>query len=147
VGKESLRKDLAFTSLQREASALGSASQPVRRRAGISASNRKALCGAVGFIQRVSDALNIEPHAPLVALDGLYIDDRKGNPVFRQVGPPTDAEIASVAGRVHRRVMRLMQQRGLGPQADSGEADALRRDEPLLSTERLSLLEDGRLRM
>jgi len=68
-----------------------------------------------------------------MALDGLYIDDSKGNPAFRRVGPPTDAEVSRVAERVHRRVMRLMEQRGLGPQADPEEADALRRNEPLLA--------------
>ncbi len=68
-----------------------------------------------------------------MSLDGLYIDDIKGNPLFRRVGPPTDAEVARVAERVRRRVMRLMEQRGLGPQADPEEADALRRDEPLLT--------------
>ena len=68
-----------------------------------------------------------------MALDGIYIDDSKGNLVFRRVGPPTDAEVARVAERVHRRVLRLMEQRGLGPQADPEEADALRRDEPLLA--------------
>jgi hypothetical protein len=66
-------------------------------------------------------------------MDGLYIDDSNGNPVFRPVGPPMDAEAARVAERVHQRAMRLMEQRGLGPQADSEEADALRRDEPLLA--------------
>ena len=105
----------------------------IRRRAGIAASNRKARCGAVGFIQRFSDALNLDPHFHLMVMDGLYIDDSKGNPVFRRVGPPTDAEVARVAERVHRRVMRLMEQRGLGPQADPEEADALRRDQPLLA--------------
>jgi hypothetical protein len=105
----------------------------IRRRAGIPASNRKARCGAVGFIQRFSDALNLDPHAHLMALDGLYIDDSKGNPVFQRVGPPTDAEVARIAERVHRLVLRLMEQRGLGPQADPEEADALRRDEPLLA--------------
>ena len=44
-----------------------------------------------------------------------------------------DAEVARVADRVHRRVTRLMEQRGLGPQADPEEADTLRRDEPLLA--------------
>ena len=44
-----------------------------------------------------------------------------------------DAEVARVAERVHRGVMRLMEQRGLGPRADPKEADALRRDEPLLA--------------
>ena len=108
----------------------------IRRRVGIAASNRKARCGAVGFIQRFSDALNLDPHYHLMALDGLYIDDSNGNPVFRRVGTPTNAEVGRVAERVHRRVMRLMRlmvQRGLGPQADPEEADALRRDEPLLA--------------
>jgi hypothetical protein len=35
--------------------------------------------------------------------------------------------------RVHRRVLRLMEQRGLGPQVDPEEADTLQRDEPLLA--------------
>jgi hypothetical protein len=34
----------------------------IRRRAGMAASNRKARCGAVGFIQRFSDALNLDVH-------------------------------------------------------------------------------------
>jgi hypothetical protein len=33
----------------------------IRRRAGIAASNRQARCGAVAFIQRFSDALNLDP--------------------------------------------------------------------------------------
>jgi hypothetical protein len=105
----------------------------IRRRAGIPASNRKARCGAVGFIQRFSDALNLDPHCHLMALDGLYINDSNGNPAFRRVGPPTDAEVARVANRVHRSVLRLMEQRVLGPRADPEEADAFRRDEPLLA--------------
>jgi hypothetical protein len=38
-----------------------------------------------------------------------------------------------VAERIHRSVTRLMEKRGLGPQADPGEADTLQRDEPLLA--------------
>ena len=34
----------------------------IRRRAGIPASNRRPRCGAVTFIQRFSDALNLDPH-------------------------------------------------------------------------------------
>lgn len=105
----------------------------IRRRAGIAASSRKARWGAIGFIQRFSDALNLNPHFHLMALDGIYIGNRKDNPTFRRVGPPTEAEIVRVAERVHRRVLRLMEQRGLGPQADPEEADTLRRDQPLLA--------------
>ena len=105
----------------------------IRRRAGVPASNRKARCGAVGFIQRFSDALNLDPHVHLMALDGIYIEDGDGEPAFQRVGPPTDAEVARVAKRVHRRVTRLMEQRGLGLPADPEEADLFLLDEPLLA--------------
>jgi hypothetical protein len=104
-----------------------------RRRAGIPASNRQARCGAVAFIQRFSDALNLDPHFHVLALDGIYVVDEKGELVFRRVPPPSDAEVARVAERIHRRVARLVERRGLGQQTDPDEADALRRDEPLLA--------------
>ncbi|MGA2264597.1 MAG: transposase [Acidobacteriota bacterium] len=103
----------------------------MRRRAGIPASNRQARCGAVAFIQRFSDALNLDFHVQV--LDGIYVIDSKGEPVFRRVPPPTDKEVSCVAERIHRRVARLMEKRGLGSQADPDEADGLRRDEPLLA--------------
>jgi hypothetical protein len=40
----------------------------IRWRADISASNHKARCSAVGFIQRFSDDLNLDPHAHLIAI-------------------------------------------------------------------------------
>ena len=39
----------------------------IRRRAGIPASNRQARCGAVAFVQRFSDALNLDPHFHVLA--------------------------------------------------------------------------------
>ena len=47
----------------------------IRRRAGIPASNRRARCGAVTFIQRFSDALNLDPHFHTLALDGIYVEE------------------------------------------------------------------------
>ena len=105
----------------------------IRRRAGVAASNRKARCGAVGFIQRFSDALGLDPHCHGVTLDGIYIENNKNELTFVHVGPPGDAEVARVADRVHRRVMRLMKRRDIDPEADPEEADPLRRDEPLLA--------------
>jgi hypothetical protein len=105
----------------------------VRRRAGIAVSNRKARCGAVGFIQRFSDALNLDPHFHVVAIDGIYIEDSKSELTFLRVGPPSDAEVARVAGRIHRSVMRLMKRRGIGRDADSEHPDTLHLDEPLLA--------------
>ncbi len=95
------------------------------------ASNRKARCGAVGFIQRFSDALNLDPHFHVMAMDGIYVENSKSGLTFLHVGPPSDAEVARVAGRIHRRVMRLMKRRGMGPDADS--QDTLELDEPLLA--------------
>jgi len=104
----------------------------IRRRAGISASNRRARCGAVTFIQRFSDALNLDPHFHMLALDGIYVEGGRGELVFRHVCAPSNAEVTRVAASVQRSVERLMERRGLGPQADPGE-DALRHDEPLLA--------------
>lgn len=118
----------------------------IRRRSGIPASNRRARCGAVAFIQRFSDALNLDPHFHVLALDGIYVVDGRGEPLFRRVPPPSDAEVARVADRLHRRVAKLMEKRGLGPQADPDEADTLRRDEPLLA-ELYSAAVSGRVAM
>ena len=105
----------------------------IRRRAGIPASNRQARCGAVSFVQRFGDALRLNVHFHTLALDGIYLVHEKGEVVFRHVAPPSDAEVASVADRVHLRVARLLERRGLGPNADPEEADTLQRDQPLLA--------------
>ncbi len=42
----------------------------IRRRAGIPASDRQASCGAVTFVQRFGDALNLNVHFHTLALDG-----------------------------------------------------------------------------
>ena len=73
------------------------------------------------------------PEPDIVALDGIYVVGDIGALVFRRVPPPSDGEVARVAERIRRRVARLVERRGLGQQTDSDEADALRRDEPLLA--------------
>jgi hypothetical protein len=105
----------------------------IRRRAGIPASNRRARCGAVTFIQRFSDALNLDPHFHSLALDGIYVEDDSGRLVFRPVPLPSEAEVTRVADRVHRRVAKLMERRGAGSQADPDEGDTLWHEEPLLA--------------
>jgi len=47
--------------------------------------------------------------------------------------PPDDAEVARVTKRIVRRIVMLLEGRGLGPEADSEDADPLSRDEPLLA--------------
>jgi len=76
--------------------------------------------------------LNLDPHFHTLALDGLNVENGRGELVFRHVPQPGDAEVARVADRVHRSVARLVEKRGLGPQADPAE-DGLSHDEPLLA--------------
>ena len=105
----------------------------IRRRAGIPASDRRARCGAVSFVQRFGDALRLNPHFHSLVLDGIYIVNERGEVVFRHVAPPSDAEMARVADRVHRSVARLLDRKGLGPEAVPEEADTLGQEQPLLA--------------
>ena len=66
----------------------------LRRKAG---NVKKLKCGAVTFIQRFGDALNLNLHYHLFAIDGVYSLDEKGNIHFLRVAPPTDKEVAKVA--------------------------------------------------
>jgi hypothetical protein len=81
-----------------------------------------------GCIQRFSDALNLDPHFH-VMVDGIYMENSESELTFLHVGPPSDAEVARVAGRIHCRVMRFMERRGMGSDADS--QDTLQLDKPL----------------
>jgi len=77
--------------------------------------------------------LNLNVHFHMLALDGLYAEDERGYIRFHPAPPPSDAEVARMAGRIHRGVGRLLERRGLGPQADPDEAGALLHDQPLLA--------------
>ena len=47
--------------------------------------------------------------------------------------PPSDAEVARVTERIQRRIAKLLERRGLGPQADCDESDTLRHRQPMLA--------------
>ena len=90
-------------------------------------------CGAVTFVQRFGGALNLNIHFHSLVLDGVYAAGPKGKLRFHPLPPPSDAEVACVAGQVAQRVARMLERRGLGPEADSSEADSLGRDQPWLA--------------
>lgn len=95
--------------------------------------SRRARGGAVTFIQRFGDALNLNVHFHTLLLDGVY--ERYGEPGmrFRPLPPPEDDELQSVVEHVARRIGRLLARRGLGPDADPAEADPLGFEQPLLA--------------
>ncbi len=69
----------------------------------------------------------------MLVLDGVYAKG-DGDPLrFYRLPPPSDAGVAQVAGRVAGRIARLLQRRGLRPEADPEETDSLIRHEPLLA--------------
>jgi hypothetical protein len=104
-----------------------------RRRARECGPSRRRRGGAVTFIQRFGDALNLNVHFHTLMLDGVY--ERYGEPGmgFRGLTPPDDDEVRRVVERVARRVARLMVRRGLSADADPSDADPLAVAQPQLA--------------
>jgi hypothetical protein len=82
----------------------------LRRRVG---NEKKLKCGAVTFIQRFGDALNLNLHYHLLSIDGVYAADEKGEVHFVPAAPPGDKEVAQVAERIAWRIERLMTRLGM----------------------------------
>jgi hypothetical protein len=105
----------------------------LRRRARRQWGLTRSQCGAVTFVQRFGDALNLNLHFHSLVLDGVYARGPEGRLRFHPLPAPDDAEVARVARRVARAIARRLERQGLGPGADACEADPLAADEPLLS--------------
>jgi len=105
----------------------------LRRRARRQWGVARGQCGAVTFVQRFGDALNLNVHFHSLHLDGVYERGTDGALRFHPLPPPEDAEVERVVGQVARRIARLLERRGLGPEADPSEVDPLAEDEPLLA--------------
>jgi len=95
----------------------------LRRRTGLSSLGRNAKGGAVTFVQRFGDALNLNVHFHALALDGVYSETEDGALLFHPAGPPSDGEVARVVERVARRIKGLLARRAEDGVFDS-EPDA-----------------------
>jgi len=114
---------------------LGSVFASLRRRARLRVGRRRSFqCGAVTFVQRFGDALNLNVHFHSLVLDGVYARDEQGGVRFHPLPPPDGAEVARVASRIARRIARLLERRGLHAGADPGDADPLPDRQPLLAS-------------
>jgi len=105
----------------------------LRRRARELLGLKLSQCGAVTFVQRCGDALNLAPHFHSLVIQGVYAADENSQPEFHELPPPEDADVVRVAALVAQRVESLLKRRGLGPDGDSDTAEALSRDEPGLA--------------
>jgi hypothetical protein len=93
----------------------------------------RGQCGAVTFVQRFGDALNLNVHFHSLLLDGVYAPGPDGMLRFHPLPPPEDAEVERVVGQVARHIARLLERRGLGAGSDPLEADPLAEEQPLLA--------------
>jgi hypothetical protein len=105
----------------------------LRRRARKLWSVPRGQCGAITFVQRFGDALNLNVHFHSLLLDGVYAPGPGGDLRFHPLPPPEGAEVARVVTQVARRIAQLLERRGLGPQSDPLEVDPLAEEQPLLA--------------
>jgi len=95
---------------------------------------QESECGAVTVVQRFSSNLALNVHYHSLVLDGVYT--RRGDvpPVFHELPPPTDDDIADLVQAIARRVQRLLEKRGLAePEAYTAAYDDLREEQPALA--------------
>ena len=102
----------------------------LRRRARSHWGVARSQGGAVTFVQRFGDALNLNVHFHSLVLDGVYARTPEGALRFHVLPPPEDAEVARVAIQVARRIQGLLGRRGL---VGGAESDRLAEEEPLLA--------------
>jgi len=95
-----------------------------------------AHTGAVTLVQRFDSALRLNLHPHTLAIDGVYVKDRKSDElVFHALPEPTTAEVTQLAGRIAERAENVMRKHGRWVDTDSAdsEPDALSLEQPALS--------------
>lgn len=72
-------------------------------------------------------------HFHSLVLDGVYATTLFGLPRFHPLPPPEDAEVARVVGQIARRIARLLERLGLGPEADEEASDPVGEQQHVLA--------------
>jgi hypothetical protein len=91
---------------------MGFVRERVRERVG-EVDGRDVHGGAVTFIQRFGDALNLNPHLHTLALDGAYVTRDGLVMEFVAIEPPTDQQVERLTGVIRRRVLGLLRRQGV----------------------------------
>jgi len=69
--------------------------------------------GSVTFIQRFGSALNLTPHFHVLVLDGVYPGPSHNLGSFVPLPPPETEDVARVLAGTARRILRILERRGL----------------------------------
>jgi hypothetical protein len=98
----------------------------------------------VAVLQRAGGALNIHPHFHLLLADGLFVEGPDGTVAFHPLPTPSLAEVAQLAGTVHRRLVTLLRRRGLLLRQGDPSASADEKPDALASCIQMALLPGAR---
>jgi ribosomal protein S27E len=79
---------------------------------------RHTQCGAVTFVQRFNSALGLNVHFHSIVFDGVYSATADGPPEFHELPPPENSEVLQVTTRIAKRVLGLIERRGLENEVD-----------------------------
>jgi hypothetical protein len=69
--------------------------------------------GSVTLIRRFGSALNLNAHFHMIFVDGVYVTEGSGAPVFRAVRSPDAGELQALVQQMAERIGRLLEKRGL----------------------------------
>jgi hypothetical protein len=99
----------------------------LRRRARTYRKIPKLHCGAVTFLQRYGDALNLNVHFHTLVLDGVY-EPAEAGLRFLPLPPPDREKLGRILRRIARQAGRLVEREGADP-----AMELLADDQPLLA--------------
>jgi hypothetical protein len=85
-----------------------------QRKRGRALGIRDGRTGAVTFIQRFGNAINLNPHLHTVMPDGLFVDGPGQELTFETLPPPSVEEIQALTFKISRRIASLAEAAGVG---------------------------------
>lgn len=78
--------------------------------------------GAVSWIQRFGNSLNLHVHIHMLALDGVYVDGgENASPRFVPLDPPADADVERLTETLSCRIPAFLARRTTGVDVDAGD--------------------------
>jgi Putative transposase len=96
----------------------------------------EAHTGGVTFIQRFDSALRLNVHFHSLFLDGVFVRDEDGELEFHELDEPSPEQVADVAARTARRVIKLLERAGksLDSELSDEEVDDFVQRQPALAS-------------